>query len=282
MDYAALMAATTALEATTAASRSSAANDQHRLTYQNGDSSSAATNGTMESGLGNSPKSINLSRQNSTRMSNMSDSAYGEDSYESSSSPNGHTKMHRIQKSSSMKTGPGPQVKITEVIKHSKSYGKLERKVSFSEADPVKIGELQQAVDLETTTAEPPTPQKPKRTKEKPQKERNKEKKLSTGSLKKEKKEKKPTSPTSIDFVDQVSAKLRVLEQQQQAEDVVTIRDVDQTRFPNSFDVSATVVLSSPKTIRQQMKAATVSGQQQQQKNSGQLIYQSDHYYISA
>ena len=83
------------------------------------------------------------------RMSNMSDSAYGED-YESSGSPG--VTMHKIQKSSSLLTTTGSKKtrettsssasteKEVAVIKHSKSSGKLERKVSFSEADPIKIG----------------------------------------------------------------------------------------------------------------------------------------------
>ena len=75
-------------------------------------------------------------------MSNMSDSAYGED-YESSGSPG--VTMHKIQKSSSLLTtkkmsSSASTEKEVAVIKHSKSSGKLERKVSFSEADPIKIG----------------------------------------------------------------------------------------------------------------------------------------------
>ena len=79
----------------------------------------------------------------------MSDSAYGED-YEPSS-PIVTAKQHKIQKSTSLvatTTAPVKPHSTTStsssevtVIKHSKSSGKLERKVSFSEAiDPVKIG----------------------------------------------------------------------------------------------------------------------------------------------
>ena len=50
VDYAALIAATTAVEA-----NSNTKNEKH------------VENNSTESGLGNSPKSINLSRQNSTR-----------------------------------------------------------------------------------------------------------------------------------------------------------------------------------------------------------------------
>ena len=79
----------------------------------------------------------------------MSDSAYGED-YEPSS-PIVTAKQHKIQKSTSLVATTAPvkphsttstttSSEVT-VIKHSKSSGKLERKVSFSEAiDPVKIG----------------------------------------------------------------------------------------------------------------------------------------------
>ena len=82
----------------------------------------------------------------SFRMSNMSDSAYGED-YEPSS-PIVTAKQHKIQKSTSLVATTVPvkphsttstsSSEVT-VIKHSKSSGKLERKVSFSEANPVKI-----------------------------------------------------------------------------------------------------------------------------------------------
>ena len=58
-DYAALMAATAALEATSTSNNSSKQNEQKQQQQQNPADS--------ESGLGNSPKSINLSRQNSTR-----------------------------------------------------------------------------------------------------------------------------------------------------------------------------------------------------------------------
>ena len=57
-DYAALMAATAALEATSTSNNSSKQNEQKQQQQNSADS---------ESGLGNSPKSINLSRQNSTR-----------------------------------------------------------------------------------------------------------------------------------------------------------------------------------------------------------------------
>ena len=57
-DYAALMAATAALEATSTSNNSSKQNEQKQQQQNPADS---------ESGLGNSPKSINLSRQNSTR-----------------------------------------------------------------------------------------------------------------------------------------------------------------------------------------------------------------------
>ena len=85
------------------------------------------------------------------RMSNMSDSAYGED-YEPSSPIVTAKQQHKIQKSTSLvattttaapvkphSTTSTSSSEVT-VIKHSKSSGKLERKVSFSEADPVKIG----------------------------------------------------------------------------------------------------------------------------------------------
>merc|ERR1739838_1062602 len=56
--------------------------------------------------------------------------------------------MHKVQKSSSvLTTSTSTTTKKTSssssevaVIKHSKSSGKLERKVPFSEADPIKIG----------------------------------------------------------------------------------------------------------------------------------------------
>ena len=53
------MAATAALEATSTSNNSSKQNEQKQQQQQNPADS--------ESGLGNSPKSINLSRQNSTR-----------------------------------------------------------------------------------------------------------------------------------------------------------------------------------------------------------------------
>ena len=82
----------------------------------------------------------------------MSDSAYGED-YEPSSPIVTAKQHHKIQKSTSLvattttaapvkphSTTSTSSSEVT-VIKHSKSSGKLERKVSFSEAiDPVKIG----------------------------------------------------------------------------------------------------------------------------------------------
>ena len=145
----------------------------------------------------------------SFRMSNMSDSAYGED-YESSGSP-GQVTMHKIQKSSSLRAPPPKKQKET-VIKHSKSSGKLlERKVSFSEADPVKI---------ESNPTDQPA--KPKRSKEK------KEKQIKVKS----KKDKKDAS--DAEFVDQVNAKLLVLEQQQKkAAEVIEVID-----HPNSMDIS--------------------------------------------
>merc|ERR1711953_1621368 len=94
VDYAALMAATAALEAVSSTNK-----DKKKEVEETSQA---------ESGLGNSPKSINLSRQNSTRMSNMSDSAYGED-YESAGSPGQPqpTMMpHKIQKSSSLRAPP--------------------------------------------------------------------------------------------------------------------------------------------------------------------------------
>ena len=79
----------------------------------------------------------------------MSDSAYGED-YEPSSPIVTAKQQHKIQKSTSLVATTAASVKPhsttstssseVTVIKHSKSSGKLERKVSFSEADPVKIG----------------------------------------------------------------------------------------------------------------------------------------------
>ena len=157
-------------------------------------------------------------------MSNMSDSAYGED-YESSS-PIVTTK-HKIQKSTSL-VAPAPVKPPTSevtVIKHSKSSGKLERKVSFSEADPVKIGENGQ-----------PLPSKPKRSKDK---KANKDK-LSTSS---KSSTKKPSPKDSCpknesDFVDQVSAKLKVFEQQQKAEEKAS--NINN----NHLEISATVKLS--------------------------------------
>jgi hypothetical protein len=180
-------------------------------------------------------------------MSNMSDSAYGED-YESSGSPTAPSKtavtagngtMHRIQKSSSLRA---PPVKKTSsevaVIKHSKSSGKLlERKVSFSEADPIKIGEASKAATAASTAnpvteanGEPPAPAKPKR---------SKEKKASSGDKEKKAKSKKAGKIPDAEFVDQVSAKLRLLEQKQKAAEVVEVID-----HPNSMDISATIKLS--------------------------------------
>merc|ERR1719219_1294703 len=160
-------------------------------------------------------------------MSNMSDSAYGED-YESSGSPGGVT-MHKIQKSSSVLTTSTSTTKKTNsssevaVIKHSKSSAKLERKVSFSEADPIKIGCI--AADatksmvsannnnkiiecnnnIEERVISPSKP--PKRSKDKKDKEKIKTK---------AKKSPSSSKVSENEFVDQVSAKLRVLEQQQQ------------------------------------------------------------------
>merc|ERR1719414_1434773 len=187
------MAATAALEATS--NNSSKQNEKQQPPVTN----------ESESGIGNSPKSINLSRQNSTRMSNMSDSAYGED-YESSGSPGQPqpTMMpHKIQKSSSLRAPPPKKHQEIKVIKHSKSSGKLERKVSFSEADPIKI-------ESASNTEQPP---KPKRSKEK-QKE-------SVKIKPKAKKDKKDAS--DAEFVDQVNAKLLVLEQKQKAAEVIEV-----------------------------------------------------------
>ena len=156
------------------------------------------------------------------RMSNMSDSAYGED-YESSSPV--VTKKHQIQKSTSL-VAPAPvkpPTSETTVIKHSKSSGKLERKVSFSEADPVKIGE----------NGHHQQPSKPKRSKEK-------KIKSSTSSSSNVKGHNKKASPKDLgpksesEFVDQVSAKLKVLEQQQKAAEANN----------NNLEISATVKLS--------------------------------------
>jgi len=151
-------------------------------------------------------------------MSNLSDSAYGED-YESSS-PVAVQKMHKIKKSSSLSVSASSQysAKITASdssasIKHSKSSGKLERKVSFSEADPVKIGENM-------------LPSKPKR---------QKDKKKSEESAKNGPKAPK-VSCNAAEFVDQVSAKLRALEQQQQNIEIIS--------SPDSLDISATIKLS--------------------------------------
>jgi len=97
-----------------------------------------------------------------------------------------------------------PPTSETTVIKHSKSSGKLERKVSFSEADPVKIGE----------NGHHQQPSKPKRSKEKKVKSSSSSSSNSKGHIKK-------PSPKDVgpknesDFVDQVNAKLKVLEQQQ-------------------------------------------------------------------
>lgn len=156
-------------------------------------------------------------------MSNMSDSAYGED-YESSSPV--VSKKHQIQKSTSLvaPTPAKPPTSETTVIKHSKSSGKLERKVSFSEADPVKIGE----------NGHHQQPSKPKRSKEK------KVKSTSSSSNSNSKGHTKKPSPKDLgpknesDFVDQVNAKLKVLEQQQKAAEANN----------NNLEISATVKLS--------------------------------------
>ena len=135
----------------------------------------------------------------------MSDSAYGED-YESAGSPGQPqpTMMpHKIQKSSSLRAPPPKKHQEIKVIKHSKSSGKLERKVSFSEADPIKI-------ESASNTEQPP---KPKRSKEK-QKE-------SVKIKPKAKKDKKDAS--DAEFVDQVNAKLLVLEQKQKAAEVIEV-----------------------------------------------------------
>lgn len=199
-------------------------------------------------------------------MSNMSDSAYGED-YESSGSPSSsNVTMHKIQKSSSLRA---PPVKKTSsevaVIKHSKSSGKLERKVSFSEADPIKIGGSKAACNEAMTTNaasastasstavektsvvdtncvdENVLPAKPKRSKDK------KDKTSGQHKIKAKKSDKSKVS--DADFVDQVNAKLRVLERQQKAAEVVQIID-----HPNSMDISATIKLS-PKTDQKRPKS---------------------------
>ena len=270
-DYAALRAATTALEAERSTfqqpSRSQQYQQQQQQQQQNATTSA-------ESGIGNSPKSVNLSRQNSTRMSNMSDSAYGDD-YESSSpqptpktgskhivnnvskqSQSSSSTMHKIQKSSSMKN-PAPK---QETIKHSKSSGKLERKVSFSEADPVKI-------NVNVTEGQQVEVKQKSRHKDKDSKKRSStsgsEKKHRKSSSSKESKlppqsNSKPSPKPSVasnDFVDQVTTKLKALEQEQMireaAEAAAVIRDVSTsstTSTGNTIDVSATVVLSSPRT----------------------------------
>jgi len=260
-DYAALMAATAALEATSTSNNSSKQNEQKQQQQQNPADS--------ESGLGNSPKSINLSRQNSTRMSNMSDSihdsAYGED-YESSGSPAGGVTMHKIQKSSSLLTTSTTKKSTSSssevaVIKHSKSSGKLERKVSFSEADPIKIGciaadatksmalnnnniiiECNNNVNNNVNNTEEISPAKPKRERKE---KKDKEKIKTTKSAKKSASSSKLVSENEL--VDQVSAKLRLWEQQQQkvivpAAEVVEVIDINPV--PNSLDISATIKLS--------------------------------------
>ena len=131
----------------------------------------------------------------------MSDSAYGED-YESSGSPvTASNTMHKIQKSYSLRAPPVKKLSCTEAIKHSKSSGKLERKVSFSVASEPKIQE--KTPEMPTEIAQPA---KPKRSKDK------KEKSLAKIKSKKDKNGK----VSDAEFVDQVNAKLRVLEQQQQ------------------------------------------------------------------
>ena len=272
-DYAALRAATTALEAERSTFQQPSRSQQYQQQQQQ--QQNAATT-SAESGIGNSPKSVNLSRQNSTRMSNMSDSAYGDD-YESSSpqptpktgskhivnnvskqSQSSSSTMHKIQKSSSMKN-PAPK---QETIKHSKSSGKLERKVSFSEADPVKIN-----VNV-TEGQQVEVKQKSRHSKDKDSKKRSStsgsEKKHRKSSSSKEAKlppqsHSKPSPKSSVasnDFVDQVTTKLKALEQEQMireaAEAAAVIRDVSTSSTTsttgNTIDVSATVVLSSPRT----------------------------------
>ena len=157
-------------------------------------------------------------------MSNMSDSAYGED-YESSSPV--VSKKHQIQKSTSLvaPTPAKPPTSETTVIKHSKSSGKLERKVSFSEADPVKIGE----------NGHHQQPSKPKRSKEKKVKSSSSSSSNSKGHVKKPSLSSKDVGPKNeSDFVDQVNAKLKVLEQQQKAAEANN----------NNLEISATVKLS--------------------------------------
>merc|ERR1719219_1787329 len=166
-------------------------------------------------------------------MSNMSDSAYGED-YESSGSPGGVT-MHKIQKSSSVLTTSTSTTKKTSsssevaVIKHSKSSGKLERKVSFSEADPVKIGGTgqQQQTHCEQgqhQQQQQPLPSKPKRSKDRKAHKDKHSKTANSKSSDTKKASPKDLSPKSeSEFVDQVSAKLKVLEQQQKAAEVTQV-----------------------------------------------------------
>ena len=148
----------------------------------------------------------------------MSDSAYGED-YESAGSPGQPqpTMMpHKIQKSSSLRAPPPKKQQEIKVIKHSKSSGKLERKVSFSEADPIKIeSTMALAMESSSNTVSAEQPPKPKRSKEK-QKDNNPKSKLT-----KVKKDKKDASDS--DFVDQVNAKLMVLEQKQKAAEVIEV-----------------------------------------------------------
>lgn len=183
----------------------------------------------------------------------MSDSAYGED-YEPSS-PIVTAKQHKIQKSTSLVATTAPvkphsttstsSSEVT-VIKHSKSSGKLERKVSFSEAiDPVKIGGTGQQQHTHCEQGQhqqqQPLPSKPKRSKDK---KAHKDKHSTTTTSKSSNTKKaspKDSSPKSeSEFVDQVSAKLKVLEQQQKAAEVTQVNHNNN----NHLEISATVKLS--------------------------------------
>ena len=213
----------------------------------------------------------------------MSDSAYGED-YESSGSPG--VTMHKIQKSSSLRSGSAsavikkPDGKGSDnriVIKHSKSSGKLERKVSFSEADPVKIGHIAEiaakTVDTSCLCTEI-EPNKPKRSKEKKEKIKVKQSGNTVTSqesavVHNNKTNKEGRRVSETEFVDQVSAKLRLLEQKQKATQVVEVIEA-----PNSLDISATIKLSPkmsqrPKSemARPKSKAETQNRPKSQQAN---------------
>lgn len=142
---------------------------------------------SSESGVSSSPKSsTTLSRQDSTRYSSsiaQTDSAYD-------SLPPSVKSVSTTSTATSINVPPvtnGGVISRQESIKQSKSSSKIERKVSFSGADPIVLDQ----------------PQKPKRHKEKQEKERKK---------------KPEPSKHCDDLFDQVSAKLRALEQLQQEE----------------------------------------------------------------